>query len=138
MKAISLIQPWADLVMLGIKTIETRSWTTNFRGDLLICSSKQTSEYSGITPSALDRFFALKEMPIDLHGHALCIVEVMDVRRMLEEDREDACCLYMNKYAWELRNVRRIEPFMVKGRQRFFEVSNDLIILEDGRKYAEI
>ena len=26
MKAISLLQPWATLVVIGIKTIETRSW----------------------------------------------------------------------------------------------------------------
>ncbi|MBI2066116.1 ASCH domain-containing protein [Candidatus Woesebacteria bacterium] len=40
-KAISLKQPWANLVASGKKTIETRKWTTNYRGDLVICSSKK-------------------------------------------------------------------------------------------------
>lgn len=36
MKVLTLHQPWAQLVALGIKTIETRSWSTNFRGLLAI------------------------------------------------------------------------------------------------------
>lgn len=40
MKAISLLQPWASLVIMGVKTIETRSWQTAYRGSLLIHASK--------------------------------------------------------------------------------------------------
>lgn len=40
MKTISLLQPWASLVILGAKTIETRSWQTAYRGQLLIHASK--------------------------------------------------------------------------------------------------
>lgn len=36
MKTLSLIQPWATLIALGEKKIETRSWKTNYRGPLLI------------------------------------------------------------------------------------------------------
>ncbi|MEK7168734.1 MAG: ASCH domain-containing protein [Patescibacteria group bacterium] len=39
-KAISLKQPWANLVASGKKTIETRKWSTKYRGDLVICSSQ--------------------------------------------------------------------------------------------------
>ncbi|HEU0110520.1 MAG TPA: ASCH domain-containing protein [Flavisolibacter sp.] len=40
MKVISLLQPWATLVILGVKQIETRSWSTAYRGELLIHASK--------------------------------------------------------------------------------------------------
>ncbi len=40
MKTISLLQPWASLVVMGVKTIETRSWQTAYRGPLLIHASK--------------------------------------------------------------------------------------------------
>ena len=40
MKAISLLQPGATPVVLGIKTIETRSWTTKYRGPILIHASQ--------------------------------------------------------------------------------------------------
>ena len=39
MKALSLLQPWASLVVLGHKHIETRSWNTKYRGKLLIHAS---------------------------------------------------------------------------------------------------
>ncbi|OBQ29031.1 MAG: hypothetical protein AN483_12885 [Aphanizomenon flos-aquae MDT14a] len=40
-KAISLHQPWASLIALEIKKRETRSWSTKYRGKLLICSTKK-------------------------------------------------------------------------------------------------
>lgn len=39
MKAISLLQPWATLIMLGYKQYETRSWATKHRGPLVIHAS---------------------------------------------------------------------------------------------------
>jgi hypothetical protein len=41
MKALSVKQPWADLIASGQKTIETRNWYTPYRGNILICSSKE-------------------------------------------------------------------------------------------------
>ena len=40
MKAISVRQPWATLIVRGIKDIENRSWPTTHRGRLLIHASK--------------------------------------------------------------------------------------------------
>lgn len=39
MKVISLVQPFATLVVIGAKRIETRCWDTKFRGPLLIHAS---------------------------------------------------------------------------------------------------
>lgn len=40
MKALTLTQPWATLVAIGAKKIETRSWNTNYRGPLAIHAAK--------------------------------------------------------------------------------------------------
>ncbi len=40
MKALSLTQPWATLVAIGAKRIETRGWWTAYRGELLIHATK--------------------------------------------------------------------------------------------------
>jgi len=40
MKAITLLQPWATLVAIGAKKIETRSWRTLYRGRLAISAAK--------------------------------------------------------------------------------------------------
>lgn len=41
MKAITVIQPWASLLAVGEKRIETRSWRTNYRGEILIHAGKK-------------------------------------------------------------------------------------------------
>ena len=41
MKALTLWQPWATLVAIGAKKIETRSWKTNYRGPLAIHAAKR-------------------------------------------------------------------------------------------------
>lgn len=41
MKALTLWQPWASLVALGVKSIETRSWSTSYRGPLAIHAAKR-------------------------------------------------------------------------------------------------
>lgn len=104
MKAISLKQPYANLIASGKKTIETRSWSTKYRGDLLICSSKNPK--------------------IEPFGQALCIVELYDVKPMTKADEEKACYkLFPKAQAWYLRNLRIIKPFSVKGQLSIFEVS---------------
>jgi hypothetical protein len=35
-KVLTLTQPWATLIAIGAKHIETRSWSTSYRGPLLI------------------------------------------------------------------------------------------------------
>jgi hypothetical protein len=40
MKALSLTQPWATLVVTGEKEVETRSWRTNHSGMIAIHASK--------------------------------------------------------------------------------------------------
>ena len=39
MKVLSILQPYASLVVHGYKKIETRSWNTKYRGELLIHAS---------------------------------------------------------------------------------------------------
>ncbi len=40
MKALTIRQPWASLIAAGVKTIETRSWSTKYRGPLAIHAGK--------------------------------------------------------------------------------------------------
>jgi hypothetical protein len=40
MKTLTLTQPWATLVAIGAKQIETRSWGTSYRGPLAIHAAK--------------------------------------------------------------------------------------------------
>jgi activating signal cointegrator 1 len=40
MKALSLTQPWAQLMVIGVKEYDTRSWSTRYRGRLAIHAAK--------------------------------------------------------------------------------------------------
>lgn len=104
MKALSIKQPWANLIVSGEKTIETRYWPTNHRGKLLIVSSK--------IPKA------------EWAGCALGIVDLVDCRKMVPEDEVAAMCDCLpGLYAWVLENVVALAaPFSVRGRLRLYDV----------------
>ena len=105
MKAISLHQPWPSMIANGSKTIETRFWPTSHRGDLLIASTKKP-EIKGF-----------------LCGFALCIVNLVNCRKMIASDSALARCPWcVDLYSWVLTDIRKIEPFEVRGRQGFYEV----------------
>lgn len=104
MKAISIRQPWANMIRTGEKTIETRTWSTEFRGDLLIASSKRPN----IHPA----------------GYALAIARLVDCRPMRKEDEAAACCeIYPGAFAWVLDDLRPITPFPVRGQLGLFDVA---------------
>jgi len=41
LKALSVKQPWAGLIIAGIKTVENRTWSTKHTGPLAICSTQK-------------------------------------------------------------------------------------------------
>lgn len=59
MKAITIKQPWASLIVHGIKDIENRTWRTNFRGRVLIHSSAKgdIAKYGCLQPEQRQKAF---------------------------------------------------------------------------------
>lgn len=45
MKALTVHQPWATLIAIGAKRLETRSWSTSYRGPLAIHAAKSRPDY---------------------------------------------------------------------------------------------
>lgn len=115
MKAISVREPYASLIMDGKKTIETRTWTTNYRGKLLICASKYPRTKNS--------------------GKALCVVDLVKIRPMIQKDELMARCeIYPNAQSWIILNRKRIKPFPVKGQLGLFEVPDSRIEYVGGIK----
>lgn len=59
MKAITIKQPWASLIVSGLKDIENRTWKTNFRGRVLIhAGMKADNHWSASVPvcDKVDKF----------------------------------------------------------------------------------
>ncbi|MDE2685986.1 MAG: ASCH domain-containing protein [Chloroflexota bacterium] len=96
-RALSLRQPWASMVADGRKTIETRTWRTNYRGPLAIHASKR--------PYA--------DLPT---GGIIAIARLYDCRPMTADDEAQACIpLYDGAYAWLLADVQPVELIPCKG-----------------------
>jgi len=123
LKALSIKQPWAGLIAHGIKTIETRIWTTKYRGDILICASKTKDQTAWDATDA-----ELKQSPAFKTGVAVCVAELYDIQPMTSAHTEKAMCgVYTKAKSWFLRNVRRIDPVPVTGKRRLFDVENDIL-----------
>lgn len=129
MKAISLWQPWATLMHKQVKTIETRGWKTNYRGDLLVCSTK-----NGLSKKAFNEILEDLNLPdIDYPlGQGLCVVNLFEVKPTSELDfyeigEEEYGDYSPGRFAWITTNLRPIKPFPVVGQQGLFNVDDELI-----------
>ena len=130
-RAVSLWEPWASYMRLGLKTIETRSWATNHRGPLLICAARRKM---GWKENGLLRDMLVA--PGVHYGMAVCLVEVIDCVRVetirdrlsQEELVEYALGDYSDgRWAWLTRNTQTFDPFPVKGKQGMFTVRQGIV-----------
>lgn len=119
MKALSIKQPWLYFIKGGAKTIETRTWQTNYRGDIVLCSSLAPDRRE----IDLLMFVSIKSPEKLTYGCMECVAELYDVQPMTERHEEDAMVLlYPGAYSWFLRNIRLIEPKKVRGQLGLFEI----------------
>jgi hypothetical protein len=102
MLALSVKQPWAELIARGKKKKEFRTWTRSCFGELLIVASKSV-EAEDIADEGLD-------VASLVFGRAVCVVDFYKVTG----DEDD--------YAWHFRNPRRVEPVEVKGSASLYHV----------------
>lgn len=107
MKALSIKQPYLNQIQTGKKYLELRSWKTNYRGALILCSSKKPAQPT----------------PELLHGHALCVVELIDIYPYLPRHAKAACSTWNpGLYAWHLKFVANLDPFPVSGKLGLFKL----------------
>lgn len=141
MKALSIRQPWASMIAHGLKKIETRTWQTNYRGDLLICAGAKPDDWLIQRPATVHPIRGVwcdAREPGDEDfenfypfGQAIAIAELHSIEPMTREHELDACCeIYPGAFAWHLRNILPIKPFAVKGQLSLFEVDFKKIIDE--------
>lgn len=127
MKALSVRQPWAAAIVTGLKTIETRTYYTKYRGPLLIVSSKSCDKVmmDYVLSLVNDRERFLANM---FYGHAVATVNLVDCRPMKYNDEDAAMCdMYDSAFAWILEDIKPIKPFPVKGQLGLFEVEAKIV-----------
>lgn len=112
MRALSLWQPWASAIALGIKTVETRSWSTKYRGTLLIHATqrfpREAREFAAVEHT-LGRL--PERLPL---GAVVAVATLVDVRPTEEVALEVSALerLYGDytpgRWAWMLDDVRSL------------------------------
>jgi hypothetical protein len=126
MKAISLRQPWADLVVSGRKTLELRSWTVSYRGPIAIHASQTVSKEAcqafGIDPEGLTT------------GAIVGLVELVEIIPIDEQEFVDRKDEHLASgffepplQGWVLSNARQIEPIPYTGRMNLFNIPDGFL-----------
>ena len=124
MKALTVHPIYAMKIVTGIKTVECRTWKTDYRGDILITSSAK--KFKGTIP-----------------GHVLGIVELVDVVPFKKEHLQAADMIGMpdvDSYAWIIKTPRIIKPIPIKGKLSLWESGlgyDDLQILPEPKNEEE-
>jgi hypothetical protein len=134
MKTLSIRQPFATLILLGIKQYEVRNWSTLYRGPLLIHASK-TLDFDGADICMMEPFRSLLqeagyrsgvELP---RGVLLGTVELVDCLPLRKVQLARACdgLLYVDRrgrYALQLGNPKPFgRPRAAVGRLGLYEVA---------------
>ena len=122
MKVLSLMEPWGSLIKEKVKYIETRSWKTNYRGELYIHTSLKRIPKKDVRIQELVTL--LKDKNIK-YGYIIAKCNLVDCIYMDEEfinkiknenPTEYKCGEYaVGRYAWVLKDIRKIEPIQAKG-----------------------
>lgn len=131
MKALSLRQPYAELIVTGLKTIELRSWNTKHRGKFLVHASKTKAPLSDCKP------FDLNPNNLD-YGAIIGNVELINVKNY--DDYEDsewqddsskhlAGPTYQgSRKGFILKNPNKLAyPIPYKGQLNFFDVDEKIL-----------
>lgn len=119
MKVISIIEPWATLIKEGKKYIETRSWKTNYRGEIYIHASAKK-----ISKSSPEIQNLLKLIP-DVNMNYGCIVCKANYVRSIVSPAH--CCLIFVDVEEETRQERIAERNEKPNESIAIEMNNDVI-----------
>ena len=119
-KTISVRQPWANLIVWGLKTVEIRTWSTHYRGKLLIHASKTIDE------------IGVKRFPMDDQSLGALVgeVELLDVKPFtiemwseLADSHLDIGSYVSGLFAWFISDPVPFEkPIPCSGMPGLFEV----------------
>lgn len=129
-KALTLWQPWATGILLGLKTYETRSWHTGYRGPLVIHAAARPVNRYECNETIIEAlrtagYTTPAAFPL---GFGLCVVELVgchhaDLIAPKISDLERAFGDYSpGRFAWKLENVRPFpEPIKARGYQQLWD-----------------
>ena len=132
MKVLSIQEPYASLIANGYKYIETRSWKTKYRGEILIHASLGKKLMSKIDDPDVIKIINNINMN---YGKIICKADLIDciymdenfIDKIKENVEEEKLGIYeIGRYAWILDNIEIIKnPIEAKGKLNLWEYENE-------------
>jgi hypothetical protein len=128
MKALSIRQPWAWLIVNGYKDIENRSWPTRYRGDVLVHASKGMTREEYYDVEEMLRLSAvLSDLSVPLPAFEALerggIVGKVTITGCITASKSP---WFFGKYGFCLLGAKPLPFAPVKGALGFFEVDGEL------------
>ena len=133
MKVLSLTEPYATLIKLGKKKIETRSFKTNYRGELYIHASSTKIPKEWKNNKELMRLVDGNDLNF---GYIILKCNLVDCVYMDEEfldeihkDKLELICgdYRLGRYAWILDDIELLDnPIFAKGRLGIWNYEEDI------------
>lgn len=132
-RGITMVQPYAYLMLPPYNRIETRKWKTDYRGWVLICSSKKPFKGRDVFRKSNLKTLNLVQTLHDagklINAHAIGIGRLVDCRKM---EVGDAKRTYLRKrdpnlYCHIYEHVHPIVPVPILGTQKWKRLSQEFI-----------
>lgn len=106
--ALGVRQPWAELILRGIKTVEVRTLPTNLRGPIYLYASKLLAEMPAAQPAITRYALDTAALP---RGEIVGSIDIIDCRPATRHDAAAACVpasLLTGKLVWVLARPERL------------------------------
>jgi activating signal cointegrator 1 len=139
MKALTVLQPWAQLLMLGVKRYETRSWKTKHRGPLLIHAGRALSETTRVLCGAEPFRGALAQagirgpgdLPRGVFLGAVILEDCLPTDQVLFDSADQQQAAFGDfgpgRWAWRVMTPMLFrEPIAFRGRRCIFDVPDEI------------
>lgn len=119
-RALTIRQPWAELIFRGRKPYELRSWRTKYRGPLVIHAAAkidaEDARHFGLNPEKLvTSAFIGFSILADVRPHT------REDARLLKKRRAGSGW-FPHNFSFVLKKPRRISPVKAKGQLGLFRV----------------
>jgi len=117
MKIIAVRQPWAHLIVAGIKPVENRTWLINYRGPLAILASRQRAARSIEDIEEHYDVCIPRDLPV---GGIVGVVDIIDVVR------DHPSRFFVGPYGFVLTNARPVAFIPMRGRLNMWDAPDDI------------
>jgi hypothetical protein len=143
MKALTICQPYAEFILRGVKRVENRTWSTRYRGPLLIHAGKSREWMRSDHPDKPEDEPVLSETECVFGAivGVATVVDCVEFKAYMSIRSQQVSPEVMKRHpwladhehswgpwCWVLENVRRFtKPIPYRGAQGFFDVPREVI-----------